>query len=219
MVWSASSDFWKAPSVKALSANTLLSEEKSLINDGQSTSDKDIESLLSMTTLQGLKFLKRGVSSPLPSHPHIFIMSVFSFTQFLSSQSQFCSCLLSIFRFSSFALFNKLILPTEHYFYFCIQDIYTYKQTDGTGLNLEHLMLLRVSCLLLGNHQATEKTSTLIYITLNSHRVVTLSRKALVSGCCQTYPCTTVQFSPYYIIRYVCSTCTKLINVVYNVWI
>ena len=29
-----SSDFWKVPSVKALSANTLLSEEKSLINDG-----------------------------------------------------------------------------------------------------------------------------------------------------------------------------------------
>ena len=28
MVWLASSDFWKVPSVKALSANTLLSEEK-----------------------------------------------------------------------------------------------------------------------------------------------------------------------------------------------
>ena len=28
MVWPASSDFWKVPSFKALSANTLLSEEK-----------------------------------------------------------------------------------------------------------------------------------------------------------------------------------------------
>ena len=34
MVWPTSSDFWKAPLVKALSANTLLREEKSLINDG-----------------------------------------------------------------------------------------------------------------------------------------------------------------------------------------
>ena len=31
-------------------------------------------------------------------------------------------------------------------------------QTDGTGLNLEHLLLLRISCSWRSNHQATAKS-------------------------------------------------------------
>ena len=38
---------------------------------------------------------------------------------------------------------------------------HAYKLTDGTGLNVEHLLLLRVSCPLRGNHQATAKTVTI----------------------------------------------------------
>ena len=32
-------------------------------------------------------------------------------------------------------------------------------QTDGTGLNLEHLLLLRISCFWRSNHQATAKSN------------------------------------------------------------